>query len=66
MQRENFNELQKAEKKLEKNILILQKTKEVRKEDTNSRSILEQELEYLNRKLVNRNKIAIKILFRNE
>ena len=41
IQRENFDELQKAETKLEENILILQKTKEVEKEDTNSRSILD-------------------------
>ena len=66
MQKENFNELQKAETKLEENILISQEMKKVRKEDTNSRSILEQELEYLNRKLVNRNKSAIVILFRNK
>ena len=66
MQRENFDRLQKAETKLEENILILYEMKEVEKEDANSRSILKQELEYLNRKLVNRNKLAIEILFRKE
>src|SRR5437868_5586862 len=66
MQRENSNELQKAETKIEENILISQEAKELEKEDTNSRSILKQELEYLNRKLADRNKSAIEILFRNE
>ena len=40
--------------------------KELRKGDTNLKSILKQELEHLNRKLANRNKSAIEILFRNE
>jgi len=66
MQRENFDRLQKAETKLEENTLISQKMKELGKGDVNSRSILEQELEHLNRKCVDRNKSAIEILFRNE
>ena len=66
MQRENSDELQKAETKIEENTLISQEAKELGKEDVNSRSILEQELEHLNRKLANRNKSAIEILFRNE
>ena len=66
MQRENFDKLQKTETKLEENTPISQEIKEVGKEDANSRSILKQELEYLNRKLVNRNKTVIEILFKNE
>jgi len=66
MQRENSDELQKAETKIEENTPISQEAKELEKEDANSRSILEQELEHLNRKLANRNKSAIEILFRNE
>ena len=66
MQRENSDELQKAETKIEENTPISQEAKELGKEDANSRSILKQELEHLNRKLANRNKSAIEILFRNE
>ena len=61
MQRENSDELQKAETKIEENTSISQEVKELGKEDANSRSILEQELEHLNRKLANRNKSAIEI-----
>src|SRR5437763_1860364 len=41
MQRENFDGLQKAETKIEENTPISQEMKELRKEDANSRSILE-------------------------
>ena len=60
MQRENSDELQKAETKIEENSPISQEAKELEKEDANSRSILKQELEYLNRKLADRNKSALK------